>query len=88
MVLTLKQLNLVLLSITSPDSKMSRLWGQKLLRVLISSPALPVAASSSEVKESPGDDLATVDDGQTGDGDVCMENVSPLTYGKVYAIDL
>ena len=41
---------------------MFRLWGQKWLRVLISSPALPVAATSPEVNESPGDDLATIDD--------------------------
>ena len=63
---------------------MLRLWGQRWLRVLISSPALPVAVSPSEVDESTGDDHAIVDDGQTGDGDECADSASPLTYGKVF----
>ena len=63
---------------------MLRLWGQRWLRVLISSPALPVAVSPSEVDESTGDDHAIGDDGQTGDGDECADSASPLTYGKVF----
>ena len=63
---------------------MLRLWGQRWLRVLISSPALPVAVFPSEVDESTGDDHAIVDDGQTGDGDECADSASPLTYGKVF----
>ena len=60
---------------------MFRLCGHKWLRVLKSSPALPVAASSSR------DDLASVDDGQSGDGRVSedvVDKASPLTFGKVF----